>query len=250
MLAPSPPPSLTDPVVQVAMDVATSPERTIEISLLSPQNKSSPSRGGKRTGRWDRTRTTIERREDQRRQILLAAAAVFGDRGFARSTVQHIIERANISRRTFYEHFDDLRTLLLELHAFVAQVVFQSVEMATQTEPVRRRKLEVGIRAFLTLLAQHAGLARVLFREIRVLGPEHEVRRESVVHRFAGLLMEGFGHAYAEKVLKRPPDELTIFALVSAIEAVGMRYVDRNEAHRAPEAVPALVRLCESAFQA
>jgi AcrR family transcriptional regulator len=213
------------------------------------KSKAAPKKTSSRTGRWDRSRSTTERRGDQRAHILSAAARVFSERGFGRSTVQHVIERANISRRTFYEHFDDLRGLLLELHSFIAQVAFQTVEAATQAEPNRGRKLRVGVEAFLRLVAENGNLARVLFREIRALGPEHEVRREAVLQRFSSLLLEGFAHAYAEKVLSRPPDELTIFALVSAIEAVGMRYADRGEAHRAPEAAAALVHLCEAAFR-
>jgi AcrR family transcriptional regulator len=154
-----------------------------------------------------------------------------------------------MSRRTFYEHFEDLRGALLELHEDASNRAFSHVEERTRAagDPIER--LRAGIEAFLTLMADEAELARVLFREIRAAGPRFEARHEASQARYVALLFEGIADAYAKGVATRPPDELTIFALVSGMEAVAMRYLLRREEARAKQAAPVLVDLVLRAFR-
>ncbi len=51
--------------------------------------------------------------EIQRQRILGAMAQVAAERGAANVTVAHIVARAGISRRTFYELFEDRETCLV-----------------------------------------------------------------------------------------------------------------------------------------
>ena len=203
----------------------------------------SPSRG-----RYDRTLTPEERLRDQRRRLLDAAALELSSRGYAAATVEGIIERAGMSRRTFYEHFDDVRDVLLTLHDRTASLAFRFVEAAVRAENGPLAQLHAGVTAFLAILAEYADLARVVFREVRAAGPEHEVRREAVLARYVGLIGERVSQAHADGLVRRPPDELTLYALVSGIESVAMRYVSRREEARALEAAPVLVELIVRAF--
>jgi AcrR family transcriptional regulator len=190
-----------------------------------------------------------ERREEQRRRLLAAAAEVFADKGYAGATVEGIVSRAGMSRRTFYEHFEDLGDALLKLHDHAASLAYHFVEERVRAEADPIAKLHVGITSFLELIGAHGDLARVIFREVRAAGPQHAVRREAVLARFGSLLFEGVAEAYAARVATRPPDELTVFALVAALEAVAMRYAERREEERAVEAAPALVDLVVRAFR-
>ena len=199
-------------------------------------------------GKYDRAQSKEARRHEQYLRILDAAARVFAAKGWAGAVVDTIISDAGISRRTFYEHFPDLKSALLALHDEAAKILFAQVERAVREQDEPIEKLRAGVTAFLQLISEHADLARVLFREVRAAGPEHEVRRQAVLADFAKLLSEGVAEGYARGVAKRPPDELRIFALVSAMEAVGMRYLERREEARAVEAVPVLVELVVAAF--
>jgi hypothetical protein len=98
-------------------------------------------------------------------------------------------------------------------------------------------------------MASEAELARVLFREIRAAGPRFEARHEAAQARYVSLLFEGIADAYAKGVATRPPDELTIFALVSGMEAVAMRYLLRREEAKAKQAAPVMVELVLRAFR-
>jgi len=199
-------------------------------------------------GKYDRAQTPSARHEEQRQRLLVAAAEVFAAKGFANAAVADIVSTAGMSRRTFYEHFDDLRDVLLQVHERAASQAFRFVESAIRAAPDPTARVKAGVEAFLTMLASQGDLARVLFREVRAAGPATEAIHEALLSRYVGLVFEGVADAYAKKIVTRPPDEVTIFALVSAMEAVGMRYVMRREEARAIEAAPTLVELFVRAF--
>src|SRR5258708_1879046 len=69
-------------------------------------------------GKYDRRKNREERADEQRFVLLEAIGEVIAERGYAGTTVALICERAGMSRRTFYEHFRDLRRAILELHDF------------------------------------------------------------------------------------------------------------------------------------
>lgn len=200
-------------------------------------------------GRYDRTLSAEDRARAQRRRILDAAAEVFAARGFAGASVEQIVERAGMSRKTFYEHFTDLKDVLLKLHDRSASLAFRFVEAASRSESEPIEQLRAGVRAFLGIVAEYADLSRVVFREVRAAGPQHEVHRDVVLGRYVALISERLTEAYARGEIARRPDELTVYALVAGLESVAMRYVSRHEESRATEAVEPMVALILRAFR-
>ena len=200
-------------------------------------------------GTYDRSLGPRERRREQHALLLRAAVEVFAERGFAGASVEAIIEIAGMSRRTFYEHFDGLAGVLKEVHARSAKIALSAVAGAMRdvADPVAR--VEAGIAAFLALAGANAGLARVLFREVRSAGPQYERRREELLEEFGGMLRVALRDAHAEGRIARAPDELTVFAVTASIEAVALRYVERGEEERIAEALPALARVVLQAFR-
>jgi AcrR family transcriptional regulator len=199
-------------------------------------------------GKYDRTRSADERQKDQLRRLLDAAAHVFAEMGWAEATVETIVTRAGMSRRTFYEHFDDLKDCLLQLHDRVAKGAVRAVEMQVQGVQDPRELLRIGVTGFLGGIAAFPHIARVVFRVVRAAGPEFEPMHEKMMGRFARLMHEGVQLAYEQGRVKDKPDELRIFALCSAMEAVAMRYVMRNEEAKALDAAPILIDMVTKVF--
>lgn len=225
--------------------VAASPKKAKgpELDLPPPSSERAPGRG-----KYDRTRSTDERHKEQLRRLLDAAAHVFAEKGWAGATVEMIVQRAGMSRRTFYEHFEDLRDCLLVLHQKVTKASFRAVEMGVASATSPPDMLKRGVEALLGGIAMFPHIARVMFREVRSAGPEFEKIHEAMMGRFAKLVSDGVQQAHDEGRAKRAPDELRIFALVSAMEAVGMRYVARGEEHKALDAAPVLVDMIQKTF--
>ncbi|MCC7385356.1 MAG: TetR/AcrR family transcriptional regulator [Deltaproteobacteria bacterium] len=205
-------------------------------------------RTGRGRGKYDRTQSAEERRELQRGLLLDAATTVFAARGFAGATVEAIIEKAGMSRRTFYDHFEDIHDVLHQVHDRASGIAFRVVSELVHAEPDPIERIRTGITAYMTMIATHPQVASVVLREVRSAGPAYEPRRELETTRYASLLFEALAAAHAAKKTARPPDELTVYALATAIEAVAMRYIARREEARAAEAAPKLVELVLRAF--
>ncbi|HMJ13743.1 MAG TPA: TetR/AcrR family transcriptional regulator [Polyangiaceae bacterium] len=200
-------------------------------------------------GSYDRQASSEQRRAEQRARLLAAANAVFARDGYARASVDAIVERARMSRRTFYEHFNDISDIFLHVYDQAASVLLRVVDSAIRQKKDPVEKLEAGVVAYLQTFQQNADIARVIHREIRAAGPAHALRHELAVMRFASLLSEGVVEAYARGSATRAPTETTVYALVAGLEAVGVRYVDRGEESRIMEAAPELIELVLRAFR-
>jgi AcrR family transcriptional regulator len=210
---------------------------------VPPTSERAPGRG-----KYDRNATPDARQKEQVKRLLEAAAHTFAEKGWAGATVETIVSRAGMSRRTFYEHFDDLRECLLVLHQKVTKASFRAVEMRVQAAEIPADMLKNGVEALLGGIMLFPHVARVMFREVRAAGPEFEKIHEAMMARFAKLVEYGVMKAYERGKIPAPPDELRVFALVSAMEAVGMRYVMRGEESKALEAAPVLVDMVQKVF--
>lgn len=203
-------------------------------------------------GKYDRTRSPDEREREQLHRLLEAAGHVFAEMGWADATVEAIVNRAGMSRRTFYEQFDDLKECLMVLHSKVTRIAFRGVEASARAQSSPREMLASAVRSFLGSIATFPHMARVVFRVVRAAGPEFEAVHEQMMARFGKLFLDGLQASFAEGGLgKRPADgqvELRAFALVSGMEAVAMRYVLRGEESKALEAAPILIDMVQKTF--
>lgn len=214
--------------------------------------KNTPERAAKAPGRgkYDRTRTPDEREREQEARLLDAAGHVFAEVGWADATVEAIVTRAGMSRRTFYEHFVDLRDCLRVFHEKATRRAFRGVEILVSAEAEPQEQLRLGVTGFLGGIAAFPHVARVLFRVARAAGPEFESVHEQMLNRFAKLFFDGLAAAHARGRTQLPPDELRVFALVSAMEAVAMRFVLQGEEAKALDAAPALIDMVQRTFGA
>ena len=213
-----------------------------------PESQRAPGRG-----KYDRTRSADERQKEQMRRLLEAAGIVFSEMGWADATVEAIVNRAGMSRRTFYEHFDDLKECLLVLHQKVTKVSFRAVEQQVRAQTATAEMLKIGVTAFLGGIAMFPHMARVMFRVVRSAGPEFERVHEQMMARFEKLVLDGVEASFENGLgqSKRPADgqvELRVFALVSGMEAVAMRCVLRGEESKALNAAPILIDMVRKTF--
>jgi len=224
------------------------PAKRSERARRVPDTHRAPGRG-----KYDRTTSPDERQKAQLRRLLDAAGHVFAEMGWADATVEAIVNRAGMSRRTFYEHFADLRECLLVLHQKMTKIAVRAIDGQVQAPATPPDMLRMGAEAFLGGIAAFPHIARVMFRVVRSAGPEFEKIHEQMMVRFAKLVLDGVERSFesGQGTIRRPADgkvELRVFALVSGMEAIGMRYVMRGEEAKAIEAVPVLVDMVQKIF--
>ncbi len=199
-------------------------------------------------GKYDRSRSAAERRREQRTRLLVAAAQVLAEQGLAGTTVDRIVRRVSMSRRTFYEHFRDVSHALLEVLEGSADLLYQRVAQALAAEADPAAKLVGGLRAYLESMASFASLSRALYTEIPALGPRHGARLDANRERFLALWTAQFAEAFRQGLIPTLPDEATHFALVAGVEATALRYIKRGEEARLLEAVQPLATLAGAAI--
>ena len=125
----------------------------------------------------------------QRWRILEAMTEAVAERGYADASVADVIAGAGVSRKTFYQHFDDKETCFLTAYD-VASDRFVRALMAVGAEvPVPRDRVKVQLHAYLEVLSRSPALARVFLVEVLAAGPRAIVQRERVNRRFGELLL-------------------------------------------------------------
>lgn len=73
--------------------------------------------------------------ESRRQQVLQVAQALFLERGFAQTSVQHIIKKANISKGTFYNYFASKNDCLIAILHYAQQEAFERRKQLVMNEP-------------------------------------------------------------------------------------------------------------------
>jgi TetR/AcrR family fatty acid metabolism transcriptional regulator len=81
-------------------------------------------------------------RAQKRNRLLEAAAKVFSERGFKRTTMAEVARRADVGKGTVYEYFESKESLFLELLDWYCSVSLQAAapsggEKATATESLK-----------------------------------------------------------------------------------------------------------------
>ncbi len=113
--------------------------------------------------------------EDVARNMIIAAGArVFAQKGIRETSVEDLLEAANVSRRTFYRLFESKEDVALALYVFGTNQLIEGCKraIAATTEPLEQ---------FLRCVDVHLSNASFMGRLIFVLGGE-ATRQESPLH--------------------------------------------------------------------
>lgn len=109
-----------------------------------------------------------ERRAQRRSQLIAAAAAVYGERGYRQSTVKAVCEAAGLTERYFYESFANSEELLIAaFNAVTYGVLGEITEAARQAGRSRAARARAMLHTYFAALQRDPHSARVFLVEIR-----------------------------------------------------------------------------------
>jgi AcrR family transcriptional regulator len=173
--------------------------------------------------------------ESQRGRLLGAMAAAVGSAGYAEVTVADVIARAGVSRKTFYEHFENKLECFLAAYDAGVETTLGAIDeaiAAAPDEPLETAR--AGTRRYLEMLASNPAFARTFLIEVLAAGPEALVRRARVHERFA----EQLAAVWRASSPGRPDPPAHVFrGCVGAIHELVTDHVLREGA----ESLPALL---------
>jgi AcrR family transcriptional regulator len=177
--------------------------------------------------------------ENQRGRIFDALAAVAARKGYAEVTVQDVISRAGVSRRTFYDLFPGKEACFLAAFDTIALRVFRAVDTAYRDgeDTAWPDRLGAGLRALTNLYASEPSLARLAMVDVMGAGPEALSRRDATLRHFT-VFLEGGRNELPDGV--HSPDLLARAVVGGMWEAV-YAYVRDGHAEHLGELMPDLL---------
>lgn len=186
---------------------------------------------------------------ERHERLLEALAQSIRERGLKGTTVADVVREARVSRRTFYEHFDDLVAAYLELMTWLGDDVLRDVQEAIERSGSISERIDRGVARYLERLDEEPELARSYWLEYHLTGERGRGSAVSNSERTAEL----FGRLAAELRAVDPslPQSLPFDAMVmltgSIREIVLHQYERERPASEVCNVVAWMVRLVATA---
>src|SRR4051812_12103212 len=124
----------------------------------------------------------------QRGRLVDGIAAAVAEKGYPATTVADVVGRAGVSRKTFYEHFEDKLDCFLAAYDTGVEVLLGELQAAWDRPGTFLERLEAAVDAYLLTLTGAPDFARTFLIEALAAGPRALERRAQVHARFAAQL--------------------------------------------------------------
>jgi len=155
--------------------------------------------------------------EIQRVRILTAMAEVASERGAGAASVAHIVSRAGVSRRTFYDLFEDREDCFLATFDEALAQAATTVLPAYRGQARWRERIRAALLATLVFFEEQPALARLCVVEALAAGPRALERRAEVFD----LLVRAVDEGRSERPARVPePPPLAAEGAVGAVLSV------------------------------
>jgi AcrR family transcriptional regulator len=221
-------------------------DREDDLSAILPLSGGSPSAQHLPTGRHGLSRAFIA--SNQRERLLDAIANVVAEKGYAATRVADITEYAGVSRKTFYELFDDKEDCFLAGYDAITALLMD--RMAVGLEAVADGSWEERVSAllgeFLRFLASEPAFARMCIVEVLSSGARGLARRDAAIEAFFPVV---------DQIPRSQPDAerwlspMTPVFVVGGILEVVYAAIRRGETAALPELEGELARLAFRAYR-
>ncbi len=161
-------------------------------------------------------------------RILTAMVQEVSERGAANVSVAHVVARSGVSRRTFYEIFEDREDCFLAAFDDALKSVAAVVVPAYEQSGPWRLKVRAALTALLECLECDPATGRVLIVESLAAGPRALERRQSVLAQIIPVIEQGHG-----KGRTLDPPTLTAEGILGGVLSVlHARFIEKQGAGR------------------
>ncbi len=156
--------------------------------------------------------------ELQRARILGAMVELVRERGVGHVTVAHVVARSGVSRRTFYELFEDREACFLAAFDQAVQRAAERVGAAYTTGGATwRERVRAGLAALLGFIDEEPAAGALCVVDALAGGPVAIERRARVIDALIEVVREGRGEAQNGRRPRRLVAEGVVGAVLSVI---------------------------------
>jgi AcrR family transcriptional regulator len=176
----------------------------------------------------------------QRERLLDATVAAVAERGYSELSVKELIVRAGVSRRTFYQFFDDKLDCVFAAHQMAFSHLSQAIVDACGSRTAWPERVDAAIGAALDFAARCPDEAHLIVVSCHTASEPNLAIRGRVAHeKLAALLQAGRRQANSS----RNPPILTEQAVIgAAMSVVGVRLL-AGQADELPQLRPELTQI-------
>lgn len=174
--------------------------------------------------------------ETRRRLILEAMVRVVGRKGYKATSVADVIEEAEVSRTTFYKHFEDKHECFLAAYDLVVERVIDRVIADCDGEQAWVERVRVGLATIVEMFALDPELARTAIIEVAAAGADARQRHWNAIVRFTEFLADGEDLAGGREL----PENISLMA-AGAVSGLIFDELLTGRAERLPQLLPDLL---------
>jgi AcrR family transcriptional regulator len=185
-------------------------------------------------------------REGQRLRLALAMIQAVGADGYRATRVADVIARAGVSRKTFYELFDNKQDCLVATYDLIVGEAVRRLKLALRDSDGWPGCVEAAIRTLFASAAENPGALRLSLLEIPAAGPAAVQRRERSVAAFEPFIRDALELAPGEGSVSN----LALKAIVGGFNRVLYRRVLHGEGSELDALVPDLAGWAASYYPA
>jgi AcrR family transcriptional regulator len=177
--------------------------------------------------------------ENQRQRLLEAAAAALGEIGYAELTVKDMIDRAGVSRRTFYQLYDDKLECILAAHENALARLREVIQTACAGGITWADGVAAAIDAALRFATRNPAETRLLLLATHTVSEPRLMGAALAAHeQFAGLLRAGRKQRGGGS-----PTKLTESAVIGSVTAVVGARLSAGQTEGLRKLAPELVQI-------
>ncbi len=173
----------------------------------------------------------------QRDRLMRAMARTVAEYGYQETTVRRLLGRAGLSRRTYYELFEDKEDCFLAAYGEAVDHVMELVAEAYGEGGDPQERIERGLTAFLQFCADEPDIARMCIVEVLAAGPAARARRAETMERLASLMEGALNELRGDEVLSK----LASRGLIGGVHELIYVPIDRGEVEHLPELAEQIV---------
>jgi AcrR family transcriptional regulator len=166
---------------------------------------------------------------DHRSRLLEGMAKAVAAKGYADTTLADIVAAANVSRRTFYEHFTDKAECLLALFEASSNRLTEQVRQAIDLQADWQEQVKQSIEAYLTALEKYPQLLPILLTDIFSLGDCGLQVRRIGYERLSDLILEVAQHSATKSGRQTYMTRQMAMAVVGGINELVLAHIEQGQ---------------------
>ena len=174
----------------------------------------------------------------QRERLLAAMLRATAELGYREVSVQDVLDRAGVSRPTFYEHFENKEACFLAAFDAAAARLRKRLDTAGEDGETWRERLRPALEELLRFVIEDHDAAMSLIVDARAACPPALLRRDELLDHFASCLDS---QVRAESPADAQPSAIAAAGIVGGIEALLYSRLNRGETDELESLLPSLM---------